>query len=972
MIFAVLLLSLLTGCEVTTIESQNSSSAAPICSGAACAIDYRCTDPQDSLVTRPGDGAISLSWSSATADLGGYRIERALVGEEAWQLIGTTRSQQYIDATVVNLQPYRYQILAIGEGTAVNGCWRGNESAQPVPQPASDLGLSGSDGAVSLSWQSGSHAETTEILRRSRGEGAFTSLASVRGNSYLDTAVSNGTYYEYQLVSHNRLTHSAATPPQGITPLSAPAHLSHIIKEGGVVLFWSPVIGADHFIVERADSGLANWQTLGQVQDLRFADSALVNGHTYDYRVSAVSETGTRQGRSLTATPLANSQPQPPPESITANRVGMNLWFNTDWDGSNAFVDLMRHSRPWQDGDNWHQPVAATDALGWPMADASTVIYSGASDKVNGTYRLVFNGLAKVSIGWVSGSVTNQQYDPLTNTTTADVTIAKSDTGANSVLIVFKESQRDATMPLNSGFTNVRLYRPGYASDGSEIFTRPFLAALRGIDVLRLMDWSRASSNVVSRWADRVTPHHTTQGGIIAPDFVAADGTRYSNHHEGVAMEFQILLCNTLKVDCWINIPPVADDEYIQNLALLLRFGSDGTTPYTSPQEDPLFPPLDATLRLYLEYSNETWNSGNGYLAFHLIKAIVSHLPAEHPLFSPATDNIYTVVWRYPAWRITQIADIFRDIFGSDQMQERIRPLLMTQRGNANNTLRAALTWLDNYLQGETPPRSVNEVIFGAGGSAYYGVNYSLSADPDQFFASGNTPDSAAIRDFAIDTTLSYNYGVRHVAYEGGPGLNYTVGDNRRLNGDARMQTMVEEMHRVWSNLGGDLLTYYVLHGPSEWEFTADINDDQSAKLNALKQIRATPRAAVTLGPALPGRVVALGSDTTRITTASGYNLTIGGLPAAAHHEVGTYSALAAHAETAYTGTLTLTGYSFVDTRISVWINGRRQGEITLDGRSGERVLYPSSSLEVAVPAGVVVLRLQVEEGNMTLYAVDL
>ena len=58
----------------------------------------------------------------------------------------------------------------------------------------------------------------------------------------------------------------------------------------------------------------------------------------------------------------------------------------------------------------------------------------------------------------------------------------------------------------------------------------------------------------------------------------------------GVSLEYQIALVNTLNVNAWFNIPHLADDDYIQNMALLIR------------------DTLNPSLKAYIEYSNEIWN----------------------------------------------------------------------------------------------------------------------------------------------------------------------------------------------------------------------------------------------------------------------------------------------------------------------------------------------------------------------------
>jgi hypothetical protein len=59
----------------------------------------------------------------------------------------------------------------------------------------------------------------------------------------------------------------------------------------------------------------------------------------------------------------------------------------------------------------------------------------------------------------------------------------------------------------------------------------------------------------------------------------------------GIALEYIIQLAITQKADPWINIPVLADDDYVMQLAKLL------------------FEQLPSQYRAYIEFSNEIWNS---------------------------------------------------------------------------------------------------------------------------------------------------------------------------------------------------------------------------------------------------------------------------------------------------------------------------------------------------------------------------
>lgn len=652
------------------------------------------------------------------------------------------------------------------------------------------------------------------------------------------------------------------------------------------------------------------------------------------------------------------------------NEVGMNTWFLNDWDGSFAFVDAMKHAREWGTVDA--KETIPLDALGWPRKDGS-VIFSATSPAtlVNGTYKLSFNGQAKVGLLWADGTVTKVVHNAKTNSTTADVTLTKVADDA-PVGLIFTNTKRTAASAVGTGITNVRLIRPGYQA--TETFTTPFLAAMGRASVARMMDWGATNSNLVQHWKDRVTPSHATQAGLQGPSYVGPDGVVWDRAHDkasslGVAIEHQIQLCNKLMVDCWINVPVVADDDYVKKLALALRFGTDGREPYTADKDAPAFPPLHPKLRLYLEYANEIWNFAGGFYNFHVIKGIVAYLPKGHPLTSPSGANVYQLLYRYPAWRIATISETFRSVYGDAAMMDRVRPLLMTQAGNGNATLEIALTWLHAHGQGLSPGREVSYWLYGAGGSGYYGVN-SLSADPDRFFAAGNYPEKSAVKDFGVDSVWAMTFGLKHIAYEGGQGLDsFNRAQAMAINLDARMQDMMVKTHDAWSAQGGDLLVYYTVRGPFQWEFTPLITNLATPKWKALAQLQSQPRAQVTIGQALPGTIVATDWATYRPKNNSGYDTTCSGLPCLGGNEQGNWVALPGHTAATFKGTLSVAGISDGGATLSIWINGTRQGQVNLP--SG-KALASSPGLAVTIPAGLVVVRVETMRGGYNLRSVNI
>jgi hypothetical protein len=112
------------------------------------------------------------------------------------------------------------------------------------------------------------------------------------------------------------------------------------------------------------------------------------------------------------------------------------------------------------------------------------------------------------------------------------------------------------------------------ASLSTQTFRMGFLDRLQPYKALRYMDWMRTNNSVVVSWGARAKP----------------DDARYSTE-KGVPAEVMIELSNTALKAPWFTMPHQATDSYITSFATL-------TKNLLSP-----------VLPIYVEYSNEAWNS---------------------------------------------------------------------------------------------------------------------------------------------------------------------------------------------------------------------------------------------------------------------------------------------------------------------------------------------------------------------------
>jgi fibronectin type 3 domain-containing protein len=186
-----------------------------------------------------GDSSVSLAWnpppSSGGAAISAYKVYRGTSSGSETLLATLGAVTSYRDGSAVNRTTYYYRVSAVnsfGEGALSN-----ERYATPIPEivpgapslTAADAGIS----SVSLAWyapaSNGGPAITGYRVYRGNSSGGETLLATVSNvNQYLDTNVSRGTTYYYQVSAQNSVGEgprsnelSAATPRPLFQPYQA-------------------------------------------------------------------------------------------------------------------------------------------------------------------------------------------------------------------------------------------------------------------------------------------------------------------------------------------------------------------------------------------------------------------------------------------------------------------------------------------------------------------------------------------------------------------------------------------------------------------------------------------------------------------------------------------------------------------------------------------------------------------------------
>ena len=518
-----------------------------------------------------------------------------------------------------------------------------------------------------------------------------------------------------------------------------------------------------------------------------------------------------------------------------ADKFGIELDGIGDGNRGKTFVDLGKTLRAWKLPDG--KTDAPQDEHGWPKADASTVLFDirpfgtwappvDDPEKFqpdwSGTYKMSFQGQAVLE--FLEGpevKLEDQKYDAVSNTTTADLVVPK---GQGLLSVTFKQTKRTADSTEGSGISMLRVIRPGYLTDTTKLFTDEFLASLKPFAVMRFMDWLETNHNPgfygdeghhALNWGDRHVPEDATQSRL---------GKKY-----GTSWEYVIELANATGKDIWINIPVAATDDYVKNLAKLLKQG------------------LPEKCNVYIEHSNEVWNFGFPQYVYNKLAAIDEVKQGNSTLNKDGEKSEEVWARRRHAKRLIEIGDIFRDAFGVSAAS-RIRPVYASWVISVKPHYEDVLSWVKKTYG---DPKNYFYAIASA---AYYNVSKApKDADVPALLKSMRQSSEEHLKLRLQLQKLAEGYGLKHCQYEIGPDVGGGKTDNiaNRIlsNRDpAIKELLLHDARDNWFPRGGDIYIYFAHCGPASrhgcWGLSEDIANLNTPKWQAIYELTGTTAPA--------------------------------------------------------------------------------------------------------------------------------
>jgi hypothetical protein len=276
-----------------------------------------------------------------------------------------------------------------------------------------------------------------------------------------------------------------------------------------------------------------------------------------------------------------SDDPLPTALTTTANEVrnpnlGLGLAGVHDWAVQQPFLDVMKTAREWtghlpgQWGGWDHAKLRAGGWLndqGWPIGVppeltgiAALLLTEMPSDAggLAGRYVMDWKGQGKVKLEGRINLVEDGER----------LRVFDYTPGPGGVAITIEET--DAGDPIR----DIRVVRQDRltALDAGAIFNPDWLARIRGVRMIRFMDWMATNDSTLARLADRPKPDD------------------YTWARNGVPVEVMVALANELRADPWFTLPHLAEDEFARHYATVV---SETLAP---------------GLRAYVELSNEVWN----------------------------------------------------------------------------------------------------------------------------------------------------------------------------------------------------------------------------------------------------------------------------------------------------------------------------------------------------------------------------
>jgi hypothetical protein len=473
--------------------------------------------------------------------------------------------------------------------------------------------------------------------------------------------------------------------------------------------------------------------------------------------------------------------------------MGINLSSVSYYTTEQPFINSFATSEQWVTRSNvvrdtHEEQYVDLDAHGWPISlrskgepaaqqfsSVGVVFLLGMPDTANGIYPsglyvVLYDGQGTLSYGADAALVRRSPGRDLIRVTPSrngiDLQIVATDPHHNSnylrnIRVVTEENEAAAL--------------------AGHIFNPAFLEFIQNFRALRFMDWFVTNGSTLASWNDRPLPND------------AFFGTR-----KGVPIEIAVQLANAVSADAWMNVPVMADDNFMLQMATLVRSQ------------------LGNTQKVYVELSNEVWNP-----SFDQFRYAASQGHSLWPT-RPSGNAGYEYNRNWYGMRTAQMCDIWRSVWHNDPRLVCVLGAQAAWSFSATEALKCSY-WTQGapcsshginavavapYVGGEVPAAWT---LQPDGGLFNLFRSFFLQTDPS-IPPGGFLSEVIAWQKGYAKDLLPYRLPL--LAYEGGQSFSNGTTDALNAlymaaNRDARMAIVYTRYFQQWKAGGGQLFMYY-------------------------------------------------------------------------------------------------------------------------------------------------------------------
>lgn len=527
------------------------------------------------------------------------------------------------------------------------------------------------------------------------------------------------------------------------------------------------------------------------------------------------------------------------PMSVPYPQMGINIPDAVDL----PWVNLWHQINPWHSTYN-NGIEFGTD--GWTTAGREHRFIAGADKPL--TNYLCPAGVYKVS--W-KGNINQILYGghPVTNGDESWGGVVQNlranypSAGYHYYELNYPRPPESIEFRINGHIEDVKIVRPGFELNDTRVIHPKYTDLLKPYTTIRFMPFLSTNAHMVNSeyecqgpssvsWAERANPN--TPAAVSAVQ------------RKGGAWEFIVSICNELNKDAWINVPIVANDDYVRGLAKLFKEN------------------MKPSLKVNIELGNETWNTAGGFCCF---RQIVNYHCGDD----------WGCHQRYPAKRLKQIVDLFAVPYGWSEINNRVRAILCGQIGYAADghgwTIAAGLS----YLEDSIGPGTARKYLYAVGAAPYFGPEGDNSSVTSMIDHSRHNIDSVIFGEYSDEYHTDSRqwmgnklegwlgqagqYGLKLYCYEGGPDMDYTTGSGGIKDlamRDPRMKDLCVNYWTKWyARYGYDAIFCFFLGAfNSGGLYTLGENmDTLSTRQAAMNQIMTSPAPSfdTTIRQVIPG-----------------------------------------------------------------------------------------------------------------------